>query len=182
MPQYNPHKHHRRSIRLKGWDYRQPAFYFVTICTHQRQYMFENQAYYEIAVHTLERIPEQPHAKHVRLGETIIMPNHGHILFEFMDWPAGAAPDYPPPGARQNAPAGSLGVVVGQYKRAVTTRINCLRQCKGAAVWQRGYYERIVRNERELNAIRQYIRNNPARWEQDRDNLDVLLRKMTYRR
>ena len=63
---------------------------------------------------------------------------------------------------------------------AVTTRINTLRQTKGANVWQRGYYERIIRDENELNATRQYIVNNLARWEEDRDNLDALLAKMTY--
>ena len=71
-------------------------------------------------------------------------------------------------------------MVVGRYKTAVTTPINNLRQAKGTAVWQRGYYERIIRNELELNTIRKYIRDNPARWAEDRDNLDTLLRKMTY--
>ena len=47
-------------------------------------------------------------------------------------------------------------------------------------LWQRGYYDRIVRNERELNAIREYIRLNPERWAEDRDNLDVVLSRMIY--
>ena len=83
-------------------------------------------------------------------------------------------------GGFENALAGSLGVVVGRYKTSVTTRINNLRQSKGAKVWQRGYYERIIRNERELEATRQYIINNPACWAEDRDNLDALLANMTY--
>ena len=110
------------------------------------------------------------------------MPNHGHIIFEFIDWPGGMKPE-PVTAVSpnfQNALAGSLGVIVGRYKTAVTTPINQLRHAPGTAVWQRGYYERIIRNQRELNAIRQYIRDNPARWAEDRDNLDVLLRKMTY--
>jgi putative transposase len=182
MSQYDSHKHHRRSIRLKGWDYRSPAYYFVTICTHQRENLFENPVYYDIAVNALLRVPEHPHAQHVHLDESIIMPNHSHIVFEFMDWPGGMKPE---PGTAvspnfQNVLAGSLGVIVGRCKTAVTTPINNLRQAKGTAVWQRGYYERIIRTERELNATRQYIRDNPARWAEDRDNLDELLRKMTY--
>ena len=80
----------------------------------------------------------------------------------------------------QNAPAGSLGVVVGQYKKAVTILINQLQGVEKTAVWQPGYYERIIRNERELKATRQYILNNPARWDEDRDNLDELFCKMIY--
>ncbi|MCP4428799.1 MAG: transposase [Chloroflexi bacterium] len=180
MFRYDPRKHRRRSIRLKGWDYRSPAFYFVTICAHQRQYLFDDPAFYNIAANALRRISEQPHAEHVRLDESIVMPNHGHILFEFVDWPGGVEPDWAPPDSLQNAPPGSLGAVVGQYKRGVTARINQLRGMVGTAVWQRGYYERIIRNERELSAIRQYIRDNPARWAEDRDNLDGLFCKMTY--
>jgi putative transposase len=73
-----------------------------------------------------------------------------------------------------------LGVVVGRYKTAVTRRLNNLRHSQGAPVWQRGYYERIIRNEREWRATQKYIEENPVRWAEDRDNLDALLAKMTY--
>ena len=73
---------------------------------------------------------------------------------------------------------GSIGAIVGNFKSLVTRRINNLRRTPGGRVWQRGYYDRIVRNERALNAIRQYVRDNPARWAEDRDNLDVLLSNM----
>ena len=182
MVKYDPRKHHRRSIRLKGWDYRSPSCYFVTICTYQREHLFENATYYDIATHALTRVPQQPHAQHVRLDERIIMPNHAHVIFDFFDWPEGVRPedeDVPLDGLR-NALAGSLGVVVGRYKSSVTYPINQLQRVSETAVWQRGYYERIIRNERELQATREYIRNNPARWDEDRDNLDKLLEKMTY--
>lgn len=179
MTQYDPHKHHRRSIRLPGWDYRSPGYYFVTICTDQRQNLFGDQAFYEIAAHALERIPQQPHATHVDLDEWVVMPNHVHLILVFIAIPT-QADTTAPLGDFTHALAGSLGVVVGRYKTAVTSRINNLRHSKGTAVWQRGYYERIIRNERELNATRQYIINNPARRDEDRDNLDALLPKMTY--
>ncbi len=179
MPRYDPHKHHRRSIRLPGWDYRMPGYYFVTICTHQRENLFTQQVFHEIAAHALIRIPEQAHARHVMLDEWVVMPNHIHAILVFVAYPTQADMTRSS-GDFAHALAGSLGVVVGRYKTAVTARINNLRHSKGAAVWHRGYYERIIRNERELNATRQYIVNNPARWDEDRDNLDALLPKMTY--
>jgi putative transposase len=179
MGKYDPQKHQRRSIRLSEWDYRSPALYFVTICTHQRQNLFDNPAYQEIAVHALARVPQQDHARHVMVDESTVMPNHVHVIFDFVDYPAQMDPSRPV-GQFENALAGSLGVVVGRYKTAVTTRINQLRHSIGARVWQRGYYERIIRNERELADTRQYIIDNPRRWAEDRDNLDALLAKMTY--
>ncbi|VAW33368.1 hypothetical protein MNBD_CHLOROFLEXI01-937 [hydrothermal vent metagenome] len=181
MNKFDPHKHHRRSIRLSGWDYRSPGYYFVTFCTHERQNLFENLDFRDIAVHALARIPEQQHARHIVVDESVVMPNHGHVVFDFRAFPIQADMTKSM-GNFENALAGSLGVVVGRYKTAVTTRINNLRQSPGAKVWQRGYYERIIRNERELEATRQYIINNPARWAEDKDNLDALLAKMTYHR
>ncbi|MCP4357882.1 MAG: transposase [Chloroflexi bacterium] len=179
MNKYDPHKHHRRSSRLRGWDYRSPGLYFVTICTYERQNLFDNPDFRDIAVHALNRIPQQKHAQHVLVDESVVMPNHGHIILDFIDYAAQAELSVPA-GNFENALAGSLGVVVGQYKTAVTTRINNLHHSKGAKVWQHGYYERIIRNERELQATREYIINNPARWAEDRDNLDALFAKMNY--
>ena len=179
MNQYDPAKHHRRSIRLEGWDYRSPGLYFVTICTYQRENLFDNLDFRDIAVYALARIPEQEHAKHVFVDESMVMPNHVHTIFDFIDFAAQVDMSRPI-GEFENALAGSLGVVVGRYKTAVTTRINNLRRSKGAKVWQRGYYERIIRNERELQATRQYIIDNPVRWAEDRENLDNLLAKLTY--
>ena len=78
--------------------------------------------------------------------------------------------------------SGSIGAIVGNYKMLVTKRVKAMLKVSGAdmQVWQRGYWERIIRNERELNATREYIRNNPIRWQEDRDNLDRLLSKMRY--
>ena len=176
---YDPNKHHRRSIRLRDWDYRSPALYFVTIFTHERQNLFDNQEFYDIATHAMSRIPQQKHAQHVLIDTSVIMANHGHAIFDFLDYPNQM--DLSQTSAEfGQVLAGSLGVVVGRYKTAVTTRINNLRNRKGAKVWQRGYYERIIRNEKELQATQEYIINNPVRWAEDRDNLDNLLAKMTY--
>jgi REP element-mobilizing transposase RayT len=71
-------------------------------------------------------------------------------------------------------PSGSLGAIVGNFKSVTARRINRVRKTPGVRVWQRNYYEHIIRNERELNGIRQYIRDNPARWAEDRENPDRL--------
>jgi REP element-mobilizing transposase RayT len=80
--------------------------------------------------------------------------------------------------AEHGAVPGSLPSIVGNYKSLVTRRINNVRHTRGGKVWQRGYYERIVRNEREMNAIRYYIQANPERWAEDKDNLDALIGRM----
>lgn len=179
MARYDPNKHHRRSIRLQGWDYRAPGYYFVTICTYRRQNLFEEPEFYEIAAQALRRIPEQKHARHVVIDTWVIMPNHVHVILIFVDYPAQADMTVKNEGFA-NALAGSLGVVVGRYKAAVTRRINNLRRTPGGKVWQRGYYERIIRNEREWRVTQTYIRQNPERWAEDRDNLDAVLAKMTH--
>ena len=177
----NEGKWQRRSIRLPDWDYTSPAVYFVTICTFRRDCLFENEAFYEIAANALQRVPKQAHAKHVELGTWVIMPNHVHVIFVFTDYPERKAA-IPQKEGLQNAAPGSLGVVVGRYKTTVTIPINNLRHTKGTSVWQRGYYERIIRNERELHATQKYIVENPTRWAEDRDNLYSLVAKMTYHR
>lgn len=175
MP-YNPLLHHRCSTRLKGWDYRSPGYYFVTIVTHQRAPLFNNPEYHELAVNMLLRVPEQPHAQHLELDEFIIMPDHGHIIFNFKDYPANFEPNLPV-GEFRAALAGSLGVVIGHYKTAITSRINQLRHTPGAKVWLRGYYDRIIRDEPHLQATRQYIFDNPIKHQND---LDRLFPRMTY--
>jgi REP element-mobilizing transposase RayT len=81
-----------------------------------------------------------------------------------------------------NLLASSVGAVVGNYKMLVTKRVKAILKVPDSdmQVWQRGYWERVIRNEQELNAIRKYIQENPIRWQEDRDNLNELLAKMRY--
>jgi putative transposase len=77
--------------------------------------------------------------------------------------------------SRPTAPASrSLGVIVGNFKSVTTRRINRIRKSPGVPLWQRSFYDHIIRNERELRAIREYIIQNPLRWDLDRDNPDVI--------
>jgi REP element-mobilizing transposase RayT len=185
---YDPRRHRRRSIRLPGWDYRTAAAYFLTICTHHREYLFDNQTWAGIASTGWMAIPT--HADRVMLDEWVLMPNHLHGVLILTGPASGApaepftwrwaAPPSPEPRRFANAASGSLGSIVRAYKAAVTRRINERSGTLGARRWQRGYYERIVRDDHELVRIRAYIRENPARWAEDRDNLDALLERMIY--
>ncbi len=199
----NQTNHHRRSIRLPGWDYRTQAYYFVTICAHNRENLFDLAAPAEIAGMMWRLIPTQDFGRGVILDEWILMPNHLHGLL-LMPKPTGMAPhneddeviipglpfdiryiSHPPPAPPSNGRPrllpGSLGAIIGQYKSGVTRRINNLRHSRGARVWQRGYYEHIVRNDRELRRIQDYIRDNPIRWAEDRENLEALTERMVLR-
>ncbi len=189
---HDPKRHHRRSIRLKGYDYTQPGAYFVTICTHNREPLFGRvvdgemvlNAFGEIVWACWGEIPD--HFPHVELDAFVVMPNHVHGIIWIVDHPGathaqnvgathaqnvGATHALPLQGPRGPV-SGSLGAIVGSFKSAVTRRINELRGTPGARVWQRNYYEHIIRNERALNAIRRYIVENPLRWHLDRYNPD----------
>ena len=167
-------KRRRNSLRHPEWNYGAAGYYFVTICTHNRFCLFDSADFRQIAESMWQKIPSFKSATTVRLDEWIVMPNHIHGLIVIV---AGFSVDMPRP---DKTISGTLGSLVGTYKAAVTRRINNQRQTTGAKVWQRGYYDRIIRNERELNAVRHYIALNPQRWAEDRDNLDKLLEKMTY--
>ena len=152
----------RKNIRLQDWDYRTSGHYFVTICTHERQCLFEDETFRQIATQLLLTIPQWSHSG-VGLDEWVVMPNHLHAIFELTGNSVG------------------LGNVIGSYKALVTRRIYGLLPAGKPIIWQRGYYERIIRNERELTAIRKYILQNPDQWQQDKNNLERLIEKMDYR-
>ena len=114
--------------------------------------------------------------REIELDEWVVMPNHLHGIIVIADnvGAHGRAPlpdDAPcdvPTSTVFTRPPKSLGSLIAGFKSAVTKRINELRKTPGAPVWQRNYYEHIVRDENELNQIRQYIMDNPAKWETDR--------------
>jgi REP element-mobilizing transposase RayT len=174
MP-YDPQLHRRRSIRLRGYDYSQGEMYFVTICTQDRAPFFEDEAVRQLAERCWLALSE--HFASVELDEWIVMPNHVHRLVLISDvggggeqgagqppqWVVNAPTDraFPEVSPRRN----SLGVIVRTYKAAVTTA--CRQAGFHGFAWQRGYHDRVVRNDRELDNIRRYIFNNPYHWEND---------------
>jgi REP element-mobilizing transposase RayT len=177
---YNPDEHHRRSIRLKEYDYSKPAGFFITICTHNRKLIFGQITNGEIKLSEIGRIAKNyweeipSHFTNAALDEYVIMPNHIHgiiLILDYVDYVGArhASPLQPPQIPRGTKPK-SLGTIVGSFKSATTKHINQIRKTPGIPLWQRNYYEHIIRNENELNKIREYIRNNPIKWEMDYDN------------
>lgn len=169
MP-YDPHKHHRRSMRLKGYNYTQAGAYFITICCQHGQCLFGHIENGEMILNDWGCIVEQEWQKtavlrpNIRLDVSQIMPNHFHATFWIVEAVSPSQNRIRQFGKPQK---GAVGTIVGSFKAAVTHAINDLRQTKGVSVWQRGYYDQIIRNERHLTAVRQYIINNPANWKSD---------------
>jgi putative transposase len=183
-----PDRHHRRSIRLKGHDYTQPDACFVTICTRDRECLFDHMVNGEMRLNEAGHAAQQcwmdipDHFPQVVLDEAIIMPNHIHgIIVIHRRGEASAIPphvseeqprsDASPLQQRPNGTQpGSLSATVQNFKSVSTRKMNAARGSPGTSVWQRGYYEHVVRNEDELKAIREYILCNPARWNEDENN------------
>jgi REP element-mobilizing transposase RayT len=165
---FNPDIHHRRSIRLPGYDYTSAGAYFITICTHNRQCLFGAIDNGQMGMNEVGRIAEQcwyeipAHFPHAALDAMAVMPNHVHGII----WINGRDTACRVPTMEQfgKPVSGSVSTMIRSFKSAVTKHINLLR---GTPVWQRNFYERIIRDENELNGIRDYIQNNPAQWEQD---------------
>jgi putative transposase len=167
----------RRSIRLNGFDYSQPNAYFVTLCSFRHKSIFgvvkdeemKPALLGEIAVSCWIEIPD--HFPDVELPDFVVMPNHIHGIINIV-------------GARHAVPGGggseefgkprrsSLPTIIRSYKSAVTKRAHIMLATDTETVWQRNYYEHVIRDEEELIAIADYIKCNPALWKLDRENPD----------
>ncbi len=173
MP-YDPKKHHRRSIRLKGYDYTRPGAYFITICTQNRECLFGEVVKGRMVLNELGRIVEWTwhdlpnHLPHIRLDEFVIMPNHVHGIVWIVDDGAVAVGAGSEPAPTASFRRHGLPEIVRQFKTFSARRINAHRGTRGTRVWQRNYYEHIIRNRAALDRIRWYIRMNPRRWDGDR--------------
>jgi len=160
-------RHHRSSVRLKGYDYSQEGAYFLTICTYNQQMLLEKEDYHTILQKTWDMLPHR--YPQIHLDEFIIMPNHVHGIV-WID--VGAIHESPLQYDRQHKHRSLLSKIVGYFKMNCAKQINLLRARPGIPFWQRSYYEHIIRSDQELNRIREYIQNNPLRWELDRENPD----------
>lgn len=180
MP-YEPNQHHRRSIRLEGYDYARVGAYFVTICVERVGAFGHPPLLFGDVVNGVMRLNQfgmivesewlaTPKIRpQIELDEYAIMPNHFHGILIIVRDVRPIHDD--PPGSPFRSPSQTVGAIIRGFKSVVTSRINSLRNRPGAPVWQNNYYERIIRNRDEMNLIRQYIKDNPAQWERDRENL-----------
>ena len=175
MPECDKSPRNRRSIRLRDYDYRQRGAYFVTVCTRQKTCLFGEIRNGKLIPNELgiivqnawHQIPNK--RSNVDLDSFVIMPNHLHgiiLMLENCDLKSSIQTLHFP--ARCSAlQSGSLGAIIGQFKAAVTRRSKLSSRCPSSPIWQRNYYEHIIRNDKSLNFIRAYIVENPARWNDD---------------
>ncbi len=164
----------RRSLRLPRFNYIRQGAYFVTVCTNGRQLLFGEviDGEVEVELNELGRIAAEEWLKsaqvriEIELDAWVVMPNHVHGIVIITDDHCRGDRPVAPSGPR----SGSLGAMIAGFKSATTKRINTMRGTPGASVWQRNYYEHVIRNESALDRIRQYIAENPARWSEDPEN------------
>ena len=233
---YDPETHHRRSTRLRGYDYARVGACFVTLCAQERLCLFGEIASGEMYLNALGHIVEEEWLRsaeirtEILLDAFVVMPNHLHGIVVIVPPNADSMQDHidprgytarlvdgaahagthdpltapspdagatgtgrassptldvgatgrsplrgaPPPLQKPGPRPKSLGAMMAGFRSAATSRINALRGAPGAKVWQRNYHDRIIRNEREWRATRQYIEQNPARWGDDRNNPERL--------
>jgi putative transposase len=169
---YNPNIHHRRSIRLSSYDYAQAGAYFVTLCAHRRECLFGNIDNDAMVLNEYGEIVREEWLKsseirsEILLGEYIIMPNHFHAIVYIVDHRDNRRGDRPVAPTTGPTPR-SIGALIAGFKSTVTKRINAIRNTPGISVWQRNYYEHIIRNETDYHRIAQYITDNPRCWRED---------------
>jgi REP element-mobilizing transposase RayT len=189
---YNPNLHHRRSIRLKGYDYSQAGLYFITICVQNHVCLFgkiENgepilNELGQIAFNEWMRTPEI--RSEINLGAFIVMPNHVHGIIEIANCNhddadgRGELHSLPLQNTNRNGcnidkgecnsplrgTSNTIGAIVRGYKSAVTKQIHEWGFTDN--IWQRNYYEHIIRNEQSYQNISGYIINNPVNWKADK--------------
>lgn len=171
---YDPARHHRRSIRLRHYDYSQPGAYFVTICTKDHECIPGDVPDGHMCLSEFGRVVSQEWQRsavirrEISLDSFVVMPNHIHgiVVIEKASHRPVAV------GAHGGAPLRSprsLGSLLAGLKSASTKRINELRGTPGLPLWQRNYHERVIRNEDELRDIRDYVENHPRVWDSDMD-------------
>ena len=190
----------RHSIRLAGRDYAFPDVYFVTICTADRKSMLGKLRGGKMELNRLGRLVRKcwvalpEHFAQVVLHEFVVMPNHLHGLIQISGVPrvriqellatvppqteqSGLVPlvgaqhccALPPKDVSRIVKPGSLGAIVRSFKAIVSRRAHEELGWTGL-VWQRNYYERIIRDGKEFSNATRYIAENPERWEWEREN------------
>ena len=188
MAHYDPNIHHRRSIRLKGYDYASAGLYFVTICVQNREMMFGEINNGNMILNDAGRMVERWYYEtenkfsDIVCLEMVVMPNHFHCIWQNTSSAAVAVPvgadlcvrplidDEHTLGEHVGSP---LARVVQWFKTMSTNEyIRGVKQLGwppfDRRLWQRNYYEHIIRNQLAYNNIANYINNNPVRWDEDK--------------
>ncbi len=187
---YNPVVHNRHSIRLQGYDYSQSGAYFITICTYKKERFFGEIVNGEMKLNLLgnyayhQWIQISSRFDNLELDEFVIMPNHVHGIIVIQSDKVEESENnnhfpreklYSNPSIvqphrqiQQNGTVpGSIGAIIQNYKSVTTRKINAMSAMKNTKIWQVNYYDHIIRDEADHARIIGYIRENPAKWEQD---------------
>jgi REP element-mobilizing transposase RayT len=194
---YNPEIHHRCSIRLQGYDYSTEGAYYVTVCVQDRECLFGDvvcgEARLNVAGLMVESVWRELHNKFplVEIDTFVVMPNHFHGIISIVAAPEHRGPnvnvsvgaalcgrpdfDFVEQEGRPHRAAPTLGEMIDWFKTMTTNAyIRGVKQSLWppfpGRLWQRGYYERILRGEKELNGARRYILENPMKWAWDKEN------------
>ena len=174
-----------RPRRLGAYDYAQDGAYSVTISTKRQARLFGTVTDGQMTLNAAGRAVEEvwhglpSHYPHVELDVFVVMPDHVHGIVVFSGGEEEAG--YKPAGTKDRGPANKEGLrrrhglseVIRGFKTYSGRRVNEVRGTPGRAVWRRGYYEHVVRNEEDMNRIRQYFQENPLRWSLKRENEGV---------
>ena len=180
------HARRRRSTRLPDYDYAQPGAYFVTVCTYERDCILGQVLHCEVLLTPAGQAVTEcwndlgNHYLHVETDRFVVMPNHVHGIVILRDHQGQPYPIADNVGAGlKPAPARRhpLSEIVRAFKTFTSRRINELRGTPRVPAWQRNYYERVIRNDKELDAIRQYIADNPVKWAEGSENPKNIHRK-----
>ncbi len=168
-------KYNRHSIRLKGYDYSKAGAYFITICTQNRKCIFGDIVDGEMQLNDMgsvvmdEWIKTAGTQQGIKLDEWVVMPDHFHGIIIFTE-SVGAiheSPQHESPLQMTQRQRRNMGLSksIGRFKMLSSKKINIIRQTPGVKLWQRDYWEHIIRNNNELINIRKYIKNNPGNWQ-----------------
>lgn len=181
---------HRHSIRLPTWDYSQIGWYFVTMCVKDHICLFGDIIQGYMQLNTFGKIVDEvwnmlpDRYQHISLGEYAVMPNHFHgiIIVKKINATVGAIHELPLQHeistddrihkendihARREM---LIPKAIGYFKMNSAKNINILRKRKNTSLWQRNYYEHIIRNEKDYFRIKKYIQDNPKQWSDDKEN------------
>lgn len=178
----------RHSIRLRDYDYSQSGAYFVMICTYNKECLFGQVVDGKMVLNDARKMIFEEWQElavrfpYIELDECMIMPNHFHgivivgatlVVAQINTVNTERAGTRPAPTRKT-----TIGDIVGAFKSITTDQyIDGVKtrnwQPFNGKLWQRNYYEHVIRNENDLNQIRQYIIDNPAKWDLDEENPDV---------
>ena len=163
-------RYHRRSVRLRKYDYSQTGAYFITIVTQSRECLFGNIVHGDMKLNNIGLIVKDEWVKtaeirnNIELDRWVVMPDHFHGIIVVSNG-RGTARRAPTVEQFGKPVVGSVPTIIRSFKSAVTNRVNKMYQTPGGKLWQRNYWEHIIRTNDELIRIREYILQNPINWQ-----------------